>query len=101
MGESGLFLISSGVPMRHDVAAVHAGARSEVDDQVRRLNRRFVMLDDQDAVAQLLEPPQRAQQHGVVARMQADGRLVEDVTNAAQIGAELGGQPDALGFAAG
>ncbi len=85
----------------HHVAAAHAGARSEVDDQVGGLNRRFVVLDDQDAVAQLFEPTQRAQQHGIVARMKTDGRFVENVTNAAQIGAELGGEPDALRLAAG
>ena len=30
-----------------------------------------------------------------------DGRFVENVADAAQVGAELRGQPDALGFAAG
>jgi hypothetical protein len=37
----------------------------------------------------------------VVARVQADGRLVEDVADAAQVGAELRGEPDALRLAAG
>ena len=68
VGESGLFLISSGVPT-DDVAAAHAGAGTQVDDQIGRLNGRLVVLDDQHAVAQLFEPPQRAQQHVVVARM--------------------------------
>ena len=40
------------------------------------------------------------EQRCVVARMQADGRLVEHVEHAAQVGAELRGEPDALGFAA-
>ena len=96
-----MFLISSGVPMRNHVAAVHAGAGSQVDDQIGRLNGRFVVLDDEHAVAQLFEPAQGAQQHGVVARMQTDGRFVENVTDAAQIGAELGRQPNALRLAAG
>jgi hypothetical protein len=43
---------------------------------------------------------QRVEQDAVVARMQADGRLVEDVADALQVGAELGGQPDALRLAA-
>ena len=37
----------------------------------------------------------------VVARVQADGRLVEDVAHAAQVGAELRREPDALRLAAG
>ena len=44
---------------------------------------------------------QRIEQHPVVARMQADGRLIKDVTDAAQVRAELRRQPDALRFAAG
>ena len=36
----------------------------------------------------------------IIARMQADGRFVEDVKNAAQIRAELRRQPNALRFAA-
>ncbi len=43
---------------------------------------------------------QRVEQDAVVARMQADGRFVEDVADALQVGAELGGQADALRLAA-
>ena len=38
---------------------------------------------------------------GVVAGVEADGWLIEDVEHAAQVGAELGGETDALGFPAG
>ena len=48
-----------------------------------------------------LEPDQRLDQPVVVALVQADARLVEDVEDADQAGADLGGQPDALGLAAG
>ena len=44
---------------------------------------------------------QGGQQLLVIARVQADGRLVQDVKHAAEIGAELRRQPDALAFAAG
>src|SRR5205085_12105630 len=37
----------------------------------------------------------------VVAVVQADGRLIEDVADAAQIRSQLGGESDALRFAAG
>ena len=41
------------------------------------------------------------EQVAVVAFVQSDGRLVEHVEDAAEAGAELGGETDALGFAAG
>ena len=44
---------------------------------------------------------QRVEQHLVVARVQADGGLVEHVAHALQVGAELRGQADALRLAAG
>ena len=43
---------------------------------------------------------ERVEQHRVVARMQADGRLVEHVAHALQVRAELRGEPDALRLAA-
>jgi len=52
----------------------------------------FVVLDHDQRVAFLLELLQRVEQDAVVARVQADGRLVEDVAHAAQVGAELGGE---------
>ena len=42
-----------------------------------------------------------SQQAGVVARVQADGGLIQHVQHAHQARADLGGQADALGFAAG
>jgi hypothetical protein len=44
------------------------------------------------------QPAQRAEQEAVIESMQANGRLVQDITDTAQIGAQLRGQPDALGF---
>ena len=44
---------------------------------------------------------QRFEQPAVVARVQADGRLVEDVEDAGQAAADLAGEADALRFAAG
>jgi hypothetical protein len=42
----------------------------------------------------------RAEQSLVVARVEADGRFVEDVEHADQTAADLAGEPDALRFAA-
>jgi hypothetical protein len=67
----------------HYAAAANACTRSEIDDQVGGFNRRLVMLDDQDTVADFFKTPQGAQQHIVVARVKTDGRLIENVADAA------------------
>ena len=84
-----------------DLAAVLAGTRADVDDPVGGLDRLLVVLDDDQGVAEVLEPDQGLDQPLVVALVQADARLVEDVEHAHQAGADLGGQADALGLAAG
>ena len=61
----------------------------------------FVVLDDDDRVALVAKLAERVDQLGVVARMQADRGLVENVEDADQAAADLAGQPDALRFAAG
>ena len=60
-----------------------------------------VVLDQQQGVAQVAELLQASEQAAIVAGMQPDGRLVEDIEHAAQPAADLGGQADALHFAAG
>ena len=64
-------------------------------------HRVFVVLDDDDRVAQVAQLMQRVEQRSIVARMQADRRLVENVQHADQAAADLAGQADALRFAAG
>ena len=64
-------------------------------------HRVLVVLDDDDRVAHVAQPFEAAQQPVVVARVQADGRLVEDVEDADQPAADLAGQADPLGLAAG
>ena len=59
------------------------------------------MLDDEDGVAEVAEVFERGDEALVVALVQADGGLVEDVEDAAEAGADLGGEADALAFAAG
>ena len=59
------------------------------------------MLDDDEGVAEVAQPGQRADEALVVALVQPDGRLVEHVEDADEAGADLGGQPDALRLAAG
>ena len=88
-------------PHGDELTATRTATGAEVDHQVGGGDRRLVVLDHQQRVALRLEPGERADQHRVVARMKADGRFVEDVAHAAQVGAELGRQPDALRLAAG
>ena len=94
-------LTFAGVPGRGDLAAAVARAGAEVDEVVGRLDHLAVVLDQDQRVAQVAEVPQRREQPGVVARVQADRRLVEHVEHAGQAAADLAGQPDPLALAAG
>ena len=81
--------------------AAHAGTRAEVHDVVGGAHGVLVMLHHQDRVAHVAQGFQRLQEPLVVAWMQADARLVEDVQHAHEAATDLTGQPDALGLAAG
>ena len=85
----------------HHLAAAHAGTGAEIDEVVGGPHGVLVVLDDDDGIAHVAQPFQAAQQALVVARMQADARLVENVEDADQAAADLAGQADALGLAAG
>ena len=58
------------------------------------------MFDDEHRVALVAEAFERVEEHAGVAVVQTDGRFVEDVADAAEVRAELGGEADALAFAA-
>lgn len=85
----------------HDLAAVLARAGADVHDPVGDLDGVLVVLDDDERVAHVAQPHEGLDQPVVVALVQPDGRLVQDVEHADESGADLGGQPDALGLAAG
>ena len=86
---------------RDDLAAVLPRPGPDVDDPVGGADRLLVVFDDQDRVAEIPQPGERGDQLCVVALVQADRRLVEDVQDAHQAGPDLRGQSDALGLAAG
>ncbi len=90
-----------GVPARGDLAAAVARAGAEVEQVVGRRDHLAVVLDEDQRVAQVAEVLQGPSSRRVVARVQADGRLVEHVEHAGQAAADLAGQADALGLAAG
>ena len=60
-----------------------------------------VVLDDDDGVAHLAEPPEQREQAIGVARVQSDGGLVEHVERIHEPRAERVGERDALRLAAG
>ena len=101
MTDSGCRSNSASVPAATTSPPCTPGARAQVNDVIRPPHRRLVMLDHEHRVAARLELFQRRQQLLVVARVQADGRLVQDVEHAAQVRAQLRRQPDALRLAAG
>ncbi len=84
-----------------EVAAGIARARTEVDDEIGAADGFFIVLDDKDGVAEIAKMFERAEEARVVASVKTDAGLVEDIENAAEARADLRGQADALGFAAG
>ena len=84
-----------------DLAAVHACAGTNVDDEIGGAHGVLVVLDDKNGVADVAQTAEGVEQLVVIPLVQADGRLVEDIQNADEARADLRGQPDTLAFAAG
>ncbi len=67
-----------------EVAAVFAGAGAEVEDVVGFADGVFVVLDDEDGVAEVAEVFEGVDEALIVALVEADGGFVEDVEDAAE-----------------
>ena len=76
-----------------------ARAGTNVDDVVGVADGVFIVLHHHQRVALVAQALQRTQQDLVVARVQANGGLVEHVAHTLQVAAELRGQADALRLA--
>jgi len=87
--------------LRHDFAAVRAGARPEVYDLIGAPDGGLVMLDNDHGISDVAQAAERFEQPPVVALMQADGWFVENVADPDQPASHLRGQADALRLAAG
>ena len=85
----------------HDLPAVAPRAGTQVDDVIGGADRVLVVLHHEHRVAEVAQLPQGREQPLVVALVQPDARLVEDVEHADQPRTDLGGQADPLGLAAG
>ena len=78
-----------------------ARAGAHVHDVVGGIHGVLVVLHHDERIPQVAQALERGQKLGVVALVQADGGLVEDVEHAHQAGTDLRSQADALRLAAG
>src|SRR5260221_6353929 len=86
---------------KEELAAEVARARAEIDDVACSLNGVGIVLDDEDSVAEVAKRLQNLDEALRVARVEADGWLIENVERADEMRAERRGELDALRFAAG
>ena len=70
--------------LEHDLAAVAARARTDIHNVVSCKHGVLVVLDHDERVTEVAQPPQGRQQLVVVALVQTDGRLVKDIQHAHQ-----------------
>ena len=84
-----------------DLAPVQPRARPHVDEPVGAAHHLLVVLDDEDGVADVAQPLKRVDQARVVALVEADRRLVEDVEHADQLRPDLRREPQPLRLTAG
>ncbi len=84
----------------NDFSAALAGSRADVEDAVGGEHDLRVVLDHHQRVARVAQPLHHVDHAAHVARMQANGRLVQHEQRVDERGAERGGEVDALHFAA-
>ena len=99
MTDSRTRAIASGEPVATTPAAVGPGAGAEVDHVVGGPDDALLVLDDDHRVAAVAQAQERLRERLVVARVQADRRLVEHVADAAQVRGERRDDADALRLA--
>ena len=87
--------------LRDEAAAVLARAGADIHDLIRREHGVLVVLDDDQRVADVAQVLERFDEPRVVALVQADGGLVQNIQHADEARTDLRRQPDALCLAAG
>ena len=93
-GEGAALAESVDGALEDHLAAPRAGARAEVDHVVRDRDALGLVLDDQHGVALVAQLEQQVVHPLDVVGVQADGRLIEDIGDVGERGAEV---PDHLG----
>src|SRR5687767_7776333 len=75
-------------------------SRPEIDEIIGLAHRLLVMLHDDDGIAEITKLLERREEAGVVALMQADRRLVEDIEHADEARPDLRRETNALSLSA-
>ena len=86
-------------PLGHHLPSAHARARPHVNNVLGFPDGVFVVFDHHQGVAVTLEAGERLEQNTIVAWMQANRGLIQNIANALKVGAQLGGQSNALRLA--
>ncbi len=86
---------------KDQISSVLARAGAQIENIVGGENGFGIVLDHEQRIAQVAQPLEDLDQAARVARVQADGRLVEDVERAHQARAQRRGELNPLRFAAG
>ena len=89
------------VALIHHLAAFASRTGTEVDDVVSGAHHLLVMLDDDHGVPAVSQTLERIDETLVVARMESDRRLIEDIEDASKPLSDLRRETDALRLAAG
>jgi len=76
-------------PSRHYLSTLLPSARPKVDDVVSLAYGLFIVLHHHNAIALVLQTVQCTQQLRIVAGMQTNSGLVEDITHTTQVRAQL------------
>ena len=76
-------------------------AGADIDDVIRIADGILVMFHDQYRIAQVAQVDQGVEQALIVALVQTDRRLIENIHNTHQSRADLRSQANALGFTTG
>ena len=79
-----------------DPAAMLTGAGAYIHDEVGGAHGLLVMLDNHHRITDIAQSQEGVNQLAVVLLVQPDGRLVQDIEDAHQLGPDLGRQPDPL-----
>src|SRR3981081_288081 len=85
-----------GSAIEDDLAAALAGPGSQVEDAVSLQHDLRIVLDPEQRIASVAQPLHDADDSLHVARVQADGGLIEDEQRVDERGAERGGEIDPL-----
>ncbi len=78
-----------------------AGAGADIDHMIGDSDGVLVVLDDNDRVTDVSEPLEGFDQLGVVALVEADGGLIQDIEHADEPRTDLAGQSNTLRLATG